>query len=132
MNNRKIEQRIYIFISDYLFQNISFIQLLPPLLPRVDVILVLDGDGNRLAGKYYGDFLTSTNSSSSRAAMKAGSDGNAVPGGVSLYDLRTSFERQLQAKIQGNFRASSGWTWASSSAPIWYSGILHRCSIRLT
>jgi hypothetical protein len=33
--------------------------------------------------------------------MKAGSDGNAVPGGVSLYDLRTSFERQLQAKIQG-------------------------------
>jgi hypothetical protein len=33
--------------------------------------------------------------------MKAGSDGNAVPGGVSLYDLRTSFERQLQSKIQG-------------------------------
>jgi coatomer subunit zeta len=32
---------------------------LPPLIPKVDAILVLDGDGNRLAGKYYGDFLKS-------------------------------------------------------------------------
>lgn len=75
--------------------------LLPPLLPKVDAILVLDGEGNRLAGKYYGDFLTSVNSSSSRAAMNVSSDAKTSLAGSSLYDLRTAFERQLQSKIQG-------------------------------
>lgn len=84
--------------------------VLPPLLPRVDAILVLDGEGNRLAGKYYGDFLTSTTSSSSKAAMSLDKDGkdnknessSAGSGnGVTVEDLRSSFERQLQAKIQG-------------------------------
>lgn len=80
--------------------------VLPPLLPRVDAILVLDGDGNRLAGKYYGDFLTNTTSSSSRAAMKESEEnkdkeGTKTGGGITVEDLRASFERQLQAKIQG-------------------------------
>mmetsp|Transcript_11943 Transcript_11943/g.18104 ORF Transcript_11943/g.18104 Transcript_11943/m.18104 type:complete len:286 (-) Transcript_11943:285-1142(-) len=81
--------------------------VLPPLLPRVDAILVLDGEGNRLAGKYYGDFLTSTTSSSSKAAMSLDKDGkdknesSSTGNGVTVEDLRSSFERQLQAKIQG-------------------------------
>lgn len=84
-----------------LSKKIYHTQIFPPLLPKVDAILVLDGDGNRLAGKYYGDFLTSPGSSSSRAAMNSGSDSKTSLAGSSLYDLRTSFERQLQAKIQG-------------------------------
>ena len=75
-------------------------QVLPPLLPKVDAILVLDGDGNRLAGKYFGDFLTSTNSSSSRAAMAETSESNASAT-VTVEDLRSAFQRQLQSKIQG-------------------------------
>lgn len=75
--------------------------MIPPLLPKVDAILVLDGEGNRLAGKYYGDFLTSTTSSSSRAAMSTGDDSKPASANVTVEDLRTSFERQLQAKIQG-------------------------------
>ena len=35
---------------------------LPPLLPKVDAILILDREGNRLARKYYRDFLTSISS----------------------------------------------------------------------
>ncbi len=63
---------------------------------------MLDGEGNRLAGKYYGDFLTSTTSSSSRAAMKESEENKDGPkGGVTVEDLRASFERQLQSKIQG-------------------------------
>jgi hypothetical protein len=49
-------------------------------MPKVDAILVLDGDGNRLAGKYYGSFLTS---------------------GDDVEQIRTSFERQLHQKIHG-------------------------------
>eukprot|EP00543_Licmophora_paradoxa_P008264 CAMPEP_0202458658 /NCGR_PEP_ID=MMETSP1360-20130828/26676_1 /ASSEMBLY_ACC=CAM_ASM_000848 /TAXON_ID=515479 /ORGANISM="Licmophora paradoxa, Strain CCMP2313" /LENGTH=221 /DNA_ID=CAMNT_0049079293 /DNA_START=79 /DNA_END=744 /DNA_ORIENTATION=+ len=60
---------------------------LPPLLPKIDAILVLDGDGNRLAGKYYGEFL-----------KKAESEEGKVS---SVEEVRSSFERQLQAKIQG-------------------------------
>jgi len=78
--------------------------VLPPLLPRVEAILVLDGDGNRLAGKYYGEFLTNTTSSSSRAAMessKTESTAAAASPSVTVEDLRSSFERQLQAKIHG-------------------------------
>jgi hypothetical protein len=70
---------------------LALIKVLPPLLPRVDAILVLDGEGNRLAGKYYGNFF---NSSSSTTA-------NASTPSSTMEDLRTAFERQLQAKIQG-------------------------------
>lgn len=56
---------------------------LPPLLPKVDAILVLDGDGNRLAGKYYGDFLKA------KLADK------------SAEELRVVFEKQIQQKITG-------------------------------
>lgn len=60
---------------------------LPPLLPKVDAILVLDGDGNRLAGKYYGDFLKK---------------GEAEEGKISsVEEVRSSFERQLHSKIHG-------------------------------
>ena len=65
----------------------------PPLLPKVDAILVLDGDGNRLAGKYYGDFMkVATDSAASESTTAAA---NAVE------QLRSSFERQLQSKIGG-------------------------------
>ena len=58
-------------------------QALPPLLPKVDAILVLDGEGHRLAGKYYGNFL-------------------AKPvGQQSREQLREGFEKALQAKIAG-------------------------------
>ena len=49
----------------------------------MDAILVLDGDGNRLAGKYYGDFLKS------------------AVGDQSPEDLRSEFEKNLQQKIGG-------------------------------
>lgn len=57
------------------------------MLPKVDAILVLDGDGNRLAGKYYGDFLKKGSSEEGKVS--------------SVEEVRASFERQLQAKIQG-------------------------------
>jgi coatomer subunit zeta len=56
---------------------------LPPLIPKVDAILVLDGDGNRLAGKYYGDFL------------------KAVVGDKSAEELRVQFEKQVHSKVAG-------------------------------
>mmetsp|Transcript_17951 Transcript_17951/g.20746 ORF Transcript_17951/g.20746 Transcript_17951/m.20746 type:complete len:263 (-) Transcript_17951:226-1014(-) len=77
---------------------------LPPLLPRVDAILILDGEGNRLAGKYYGDFLTSTSSATPSSSddpsttTTTTTSNNAV---VTVEDLRSSFEIQLQTKIQG-------------------------------
>uniref|UniRef100_A0A7S4JXK4 Coatomer subunit zeta n=2 Tax=Odontella aurita TaxID=265563 RepID=A0A7S4JXK4_9STRA len=71
---------------------------LPPLIPKVDAILVLDGDGNRLAGKYYGDFLTNITSSSART-VAASSEGKSS--GSTVEDLRSTFERQLQSKIHG-------------------------------
>ena len=49
----------------------------------MDAILVLDGDGNRLAGKYYGDFL--------KQAL----------GDQSAEDLRAVFEKQLHQKMGG-------------------------------
>lgn len=66
--------------------------LLPPLLPKVDAILVLDGDGNRLAGKYYGEFLKKENSSSA-------DDGTCKI--QSVEEVRSSFERALHGKIAG-------------------------------
>lgn len=49
----------------------------------MDAILVLDGDGNRLAGKYYGDFLKRPTSDKS------------------AEDLRVQFEKQIHAKVAG-------------------------------
>ena len=53
------------------------------MLPKVDAILVLDGDGNRLAGKYYGTFL------------------KQPVGDKSSEELRKEFEKQLHQKIAG-------------------------------
>lgn len=56
---------------------------MPPLLPKVDAILVFDGEGHRLAGKYYGSFLASP------------------VGDQNREQLREAFEKALQAKIAG-------------------------------
>ncbi len=55
------------------------------MVPKLDAILILDGDGDRLAGKYYSDFLglPSTSSASSRE------------------EARLQFEKQLHAKVTG-------------------------------
>eukprot|EP00580_Thalassiosira_gravida_P004507 CAMPEP_0201624240 /NCGR_PEP_ID=MMETSP0493-20130528/497_1 /ASSEMBLY_ACC=CAM_ASM_000838 /TAXON_ID=420259 /ORGANISM="Thalassiosira gravida, Strain GMp14c1" /LENGTH=211 /DNA_ID=CAMNT_0048094047 /DNA_START=68 /DNA_END=700 /DNA_ORIENTATION=- len=79
----------------------------PPLLPKIDAILVLDGDGNRLAGKYYGDFMKAASSSSpengasSGAAAVDSSSADNATAAQSVEQLRASFERQLQSKIGG-------------------------------
>jgi hypothetical protein len=62
----------------------THLQSLPPLLPTLDALLVLDNDGQRLAGKYYGKFL------------KHGDDA-----GKSKEELRDIFEKQVQQKIAG-------------------------------
>ena len=49
----------------------------------MDAILVLDGEGNRLAGKYYGDFLKHPTA-------------DKPP-----EELRSQFEKQIQAKVTG-------------------------------
>mmetsp|Transcript_15322 Transcript_15322/g.21348 ORF Transcript_15322/g.21348 Transcript_15322/m.21348 type:complete len:233 (-) Transcript_15322:79-777(-) len=65
---------------------------LPPLLPKVDAILVLDGDGNRLAGKYYGTFMKQEKSSvEDSGASKI----------QSVEEVRSAFERALHNKIGG-------------------------------
>jgi len=74
-------------------------QFLPPILPKVDAIIILDGDGNRLAGKYYGDFLTTTNSSSYINTFENYSSSKSLK--RSDEERRSSFERQLHSKIQG-------------------------------
>ena len=56
---------------------------IPPLLPKIDAILVMDSEGNRVAGKYYGDFLKHPR------------------GDKSAEDLRSSFEQELHQKIAG-------------------------------
>ena len=84
--------------------NYSIITIqLPPLLPRVDAILILDGDGNRLAGKYYGDFLTSLSTTTASSTSNEESKSSSSPSKKSLTieDHRATFERQLQNKIQG-------------------------------
>jgi coatomer subunit zeta len=58
-----------------------------PLMIKLDAILVLDGEGNRLAGKYYGTFL-----------KKTGAEDGKVN---SIDEVRKGFESQLQAKITG-------------------------------
>ena len=52
-------------------------------MPKIDAILVLGSDGDRLAGKYYGDFL------------KAADDGH------SREETRQNFEKEVQQKIGG-------------------------------
>lgn len=47
----------------------------------MDAILVLDGDGNRLAGKYYSTFLGTSQQE--------------------VEQVRSSFEKQLHQKIHG-------------------------------
>lgn len=50
----------------------------------MDAILVLDNDGQRLAGKYYGDFLNAT-----------------TEDGKSKEETRLTFEKQVHQKISG-------------------------------
>merc|ERR1719215_2390275 len=52
---------------------------IPPLLPSIDAILILDGEGNRLAAKYYNGFLSTD--------------------GTTAKDIQSVFERQLFQKI---------------------------------
>jgi len=52
-------------------------------MPKLDAILVLGSDGDRLAGKYYGDFLKSADEGSSRE------------------ETRQSFEKEVHQKICG-------------------------------
>jgi coatomer subunit zeta len=61
----------------------SCLQSLPPLLPKIDAILVLDNDGQRLAGKYYGSFMANSED------------------GKSTEDTRLNFEKQVHQKISG-------------------------------
>jgi len=69
---------------------------LPPLLPKVDAILILDSEGNRLAGKYYGNFLTNTDPN-----ISSSTPSEEFKSAITVEDLRSSFERQLQSKISG-------------------------------
>ena len=73
----------------------------PPLLPKVDAILVLDGDGNRLAGKYYGNFMKAGSSSETATTAEKDAGDNNTTAVQSVEQLRASFERQLQSKIGG-------------------------------
>ena len=63
-----------------------------PLSPKVDAVLVLDGDGNRLAGKYYGEFL---------AVVKDETGASTSEARAAASELRQSFENQLQSKMHG-------------------------------
>jgi coatomer subunit zeta len=78
----------YIYIYIYIYVQSG----LPPLMPKVDAILVLDGDGNRLAGKYYGDFLKNKSNANEQ------------------NDLRLQFEKVVHTKIStiGSTRIESG------------------------
>jgi hypothetical protein len=67
---------------------------IPPLLPKVDAILVLDGDGNRLAGKYY-------NTAFLKKAIPDSSAGAGASSSASLTDSKVAFEKQLHQKIAG-------------------------------
>lgn len=74
-------------------------QFLPPILPKVDAILILDGDGNRLAGKYYGNFLTATDSLNYLESVQDYSNSKSLR--PTDEEKRSYFERQLHTKIQG-------------------------------
>jgi len=68
----------------------------PPLLPTIDAILVLDGDGNRLAGKYYNDFLSANLDSTPPSEQSQEVLARTA-------ELRSAFERQIHAKTVGIF-----------------------------
>jgi len=70
----------------------------PPLLPKIDAILILDGDGNRLAGKYFGDFMKTPSAADAANSTEGESTDNATAT-QGVEQLRSSFERQLQSKI---------------------------------
>jgi hypothetical protein len=53
-------------------------------LPKIDAILVLGSDGDRLAGKYYGDFLKATDEH------------------PNAEESRSNFEKEVQQKISGS------------------------------
>lgn len=62
------------------------------MIPRIDAILVLGSDGDRLAGKYYGDFMkVSTN----------GKDKKESGDASSMEEARHAFEKEVQHKIGG-------------------------------
>jgi len=65
---------------------------LPPLLPTIDSILILDGDGNRLAGKYYQNFL-------SAGPIPFSDPKKAAEVRAATEELRAAFERQVQSKV---------------------------------
>jgi len=74
----------------------------PPLLPKIDAILVLDGDGNRLAGKYYGEFMKAAPKEPAPTPENGSSaDSSSENPSQDIEQLRASFERQLQSKIGG-------------------------------
>lgn len=52
-------------------------------MPKLDAILVLGSDGDRLAGKYYGDFLKTPDE------------------GTTREETRQNFEKEVQQKIGG-------------------------------
>mmetsp|Transcript_26131 Transcript_26131/g.29356 ORF Transcript_26131/g.29356 Transcript_26131/m.29356 type:complete len:217 (+) Transcript_26131:175-825(+) len=56
---------------------------LAPLMPKLDALLVLGSDGDRLAGKYYGDFLKAEDENSSQE------------------ETRNAFEKEVQQKVGG-------------------------------
>jgi hypothetical protein len=60
----------------------------------VDAILVLDGDGNRLAGKYY-------NTSFLKKAIPDATAGAGASSATSVTDAKVAFEKQLHQKIAG-------------------------------
>lgn len=72
----------------------GFSQEEPPLLPTIDAILVLDGDGNRLAGKYYNNFLSANLDSTPPSEQTQETRKRTA-------ELRSALERQVHAKMLG-------------------------------
>jgi len=66
----------------------------PPLLPTIDAILVMDGDGNRLAGKYYSDFMSANIDNTPPSEQTQETRKRTA-------ELRSAFERQIHAKTAG-------------------------------
>jgi len=69
--------------------------LQPPLLPTIDAILILDGDGSLLTGKYYNQFLSSVLASTTKIPDHTLEIRNRTAA------LRSAFERQIHSKIAG-------------------------------
>jgi len=73
---------------------------LAPLMPKLDAVLVLGSDGDRLAGKYYGDFLKS-DSSSGNGGDDTNNDAAAAAAANTQEELRNTFEKEVQQKVGG-------------------------------